>query len=80
MAGLVRSERLEPELRRGGNRPGSDELWQDCDAAMERLAIAASGTDLVAVADAFRGEGEALLEVADELARDDSWQVESSSG
>jgi excisionase family DNA binding protein len=62
------------ELRPGGNRPGSDGLWQDCDAAMERLAIAASGTELVPVAQAFRDVGEALLDVADQLERDDSWQ------
>ena len=68
------------ELRTGGNRPGSDELWHDCDAAMERLAIAASGTDLVAVAHAFRDVGDSLLDVADELERDDSWQVSSRAG
>ncbi len=68
------------ELRPGGNRPGTEELWQDCDAAMERLAIAASGTELVAVAHAFRDIGEALLEVADQLERDDSWQVGSRAG
>lgn len=68
------------ELRPGGNRPGSDEVWQDCDAAMERLAMAASGTELVAVARAFRDLGAALLDVVDQLERDDSWRVESSSG
>ena len=68
------------ELRPGGNRPGDDELWRDCDAAMERLAMAASGTDLVAVAQAFRDVGEALLDVADELEQDDSWQVGERAG
>lgn len=68
------------ELRPGGNRPGDDELWQDCDAAMERLAMAASGTDLVAVAQAFRDVGEALLDVADQLEQDDSWQAGSRAG
>lgn len=68
------------ELRPGGNRPGADELWQDCDAAMERLAMAASGTDLLAVAHAFRDVAEALLDVADQLEQDDSWQVRSRAG
>lgn len=68
------------ELRPGGNRPGSDEFWQDADAAMERLALAASGTDLIAVAHAFRDIGEALLDVADALESDDSWQLGSRAG
>jgi len=51
----------------GGNRPGSDELWQDFGAALERLAMAASGTDVAAVAHAFHEVGEAMLDVADEL-------------
>lgn len=62
------------ELRPGGNRPASDELWQDFDAALERLAIAASGTDVTAVAHAFRELGDALLDVANELERDGRWQ------
>ena len=68
------------ELRPGGNRPGSNELWQHADAAMERLAMAASGTDLVAVANAFRDVGEALLAVADELEQDDTWRAGSRAG
>jgi excisionase family DNA binding protein len=68
------------ELRPGGNRPGSDELWQDCDSAMERLAIAASGTELETVARAFRDVGGTLLDVADQLEHDDSWQVGSRAG
>ena len=38
-----RADSFPYELRPGGNRPGSDELWQDFDAALERLAMAASG-------------------------------------
>ncbi len=75
-----RAEHLPYELRVGGNRPGSGELWRDFDGALERLAIAASGTDVTAVAHAFRDVGEALLDVADELDRDDSWQIGSRAG
>ncbi len=68
------------ELRPGGNRPDAGDRWQDFDAALERLALAASGTEVVAVAHAFREVGETLLDVADELERDDSWQVGSRAG
>ncbi len=75
-----RTDSFPYELRPGGNRPGSDELWQDFDAALERLAIAASGTEVAAVAHAFRELGGAMLDVADELEHDDSWQVGSRAG
>lgn len=75
-----RVEGFPYELRPGGNRPDPGDLWQDFDAALERLAMAASGTDVVAVAHAFRDVGETLLEVADELERDDSWQLGSRAG
>lgn len=68
------------ELRPGGNRPGAEELWQDFDAVLERFVIATSGTDLVAVANAFRELADALLDVADELERDDSWHAGSEAG
>jgi excisionase family DNA binding protein len=68
------------ELRPGGNRPGSDEVWGDFDAALERLAIAASGSDVAAVAHTMREVGESMLDVADELEQDDSWQVGSGAG
>ena len=68
------------ELRPGGNRPGPDELWRHFDAALERLGIAASGTEVATVAHAFRELGEAMLDVADELERDDSWQAGSRAG
>jgi hypothetical protein len=74
----VDSFRYEP--RSGGNRPGSDEVWRDFDAALERLAIAASGSDVAAVAHTMRGVGESMLDVADELEHDDSWQVGSGAG
>ena len=68
------------EVRAGGNRPGGDELWRDVDVALDRLVIAVTGTEVSAVAHAFAEVGEALLAVADELARDDRWQVGSRAG
>ena len=75
-----RADSFPYELRPGGNRPGSDGLWQDFDAALERLAIAASGTEVAAFAHGFRELGETMLGVADELGRDDSWQSGSRTG
>jgi excisionase family DNA binding protein len=75
-----RADSFPYELRPGGNRPGSEELWQDFDAALERLAMAASGTEVAAVAHGFHEVGEAMLEVADELEHDDSWQAGSRAG
>ena len=75
-----RADSFPYELRPGGNRPGSDGLWQDFDAALERLAIAASGTEVAAVAHGFRELGETMLGVADELGRDDSWHSGSRTG
>jgi excisionase family DNA binding protein len=69
------AESFPYELRPGGNRPGSAELWQEFDAALERLAIAASGTAVAAVAHAFRELGDALLGVADGLEREDRWKA-----
>jgi len=68
------------EVRAGGNRPGSGQLWRDVDAALDRLVIAVTGTEVSAVAHSFRELGEALLEVADELEHDDSWQAGSRAG
>ena len=55
------------ELKRGGNRPGPAEMWEEFDAAFERLSITATGTDIVAVAHVFREVWAALRAVADEL-------------
>jgi excisionase family DNA binding protein len=68
------------EMRAGGNRPASDQLWRDVDAAIDRLVIAVTGTEVSAVAHSFRELGEALLVVADELDQDDSWQLGSKAG
>jgi excisionase family DNA binding protein len=68
------------EVRAGGNRPGGDELWSGVDAALDRLVIAVTGTEVSAVAHSFRGVGDTLLAVAAELERDDSWHVGSKAG
>jgi hypothetical protein len=61
------AELLPYELKRGGNRPGPAEMWEEFDAAFERLSITATGTDIVAVAHVFREVWAALRAVADEL-------------
>jgi excisionase family DNA binding protein len=61
------AELLPYELKRGGNRPGPAEMWEEFDAAFERLSITATGTDIVAVALVFREVWAALRMVADEL-------------
>jgi excisionase family DNA binding protein len=61
------AEVLPYELKRGGNRPGPAEMWEEFDAAFERLSITATGTDIVAVAHVFREVWAALRAVADEL-------------
>jgi excisionase family DNA binding protein len=61
------AEFLPYELKRGGNRPGPAEMWEEFDAAFERLSITATGTDIVAVAYVFREVWAALRTVADEL-------------
>jgi excisionase family DNA binding protein len=68
------------EVRAGGNRPGNADLWRDVDAALDRLVIAVTGTDVSAVAQSFRELGEELLAAADELEQDDSWQAGSRVG
>jgi excisionase family DNA binding protein len=67
-------ETLPYELRPYGNRPGEEELWEEFDAAVERLVLVTTGTDVGAVAYAFREMGDALQVVADALEQDESWQ------
>ena len=50
-------------------------MWEEFDAAFERLAIAVTGTDIVSVAHGFREVWDALLKVADELEGDADWQA-----
>ena len=71
---------LPYELRPGGNRPRGGELWERFDTAVEALAITMTGHDMVAVAEGFRDVGDALLAVADDLERDDSWRVGHGAG
>jgi hypothetical protein len=61
------AEFLPYELKRGGNRPGPAEMWEEFDAAFERLSITATGTDIVAAAHVFREVWAALRAVADGL-------------
>ena len=50
-------------------------MWEEFDAAFERLAITVTGTDIVAVAHGFREVWDALRNVADKLESDDEWQA-----
>jgi hypothetical protein len=52
------------ELRPGAGRPGPDELWRRFDVAAAELSRVATGTDLLAVSDAY----EQLADVAGQLA------------
>jgi excisionase family DNA binding protein len=65
-------DELPYELRPEGNRPGERELWEKFDAAVERLAITLSGTDVRAVADGHAELRDTLLDVADRLEGNDS--------
>jgi len=69
------ADELPYELRPGGNRPGNGELWAEFDATFERLAITATGSDIIAVANGFREAGDALGKVADEFEGDDEWRA-----
>lgn len=60
-------DNLSYELRPDGNRPGGLELWKEFDAAIERLSITFSGTDVRAVADAQAEVRDTLLDVAHDL-------------
>ena len=66
---------LPYELQRTGNRPGPAKMWEEFDAAFERLAITATATDIVSVAHGFREVWDALRKVADELEGDADWQA-----
>jgi excisionase family DNA binding protein len=66
---------LPYELQRTGNRPGPAAMWEEFDAAFERLAITATGTDIVSVAQGFREVWDALRKAADELEGDVDWQA-----
>jgi len=63
----ARTMQLSYELRRGGNRPGPNELWERFDAAVETLGIALEGVALSAIARAFAQLSEIARELADEI-------------
>lgn len=68
------------EVRAGGNRPDDGEIWREVDAALDRLVLAVSGTEVSAVAHSFREASEALFAVADKLEQDEDWQVDWRAG
>jgi excisionase family DNA binding protein len=70
-------DRLPYELRPGGNRPSSEGLWDRFDASVMVLKQAAAETDILAVAQAFRGVADELLAVADRLAGGDAQWADS---
>jgi len=74
------AEFLPYELKSGGNRPGPAEMWEEFDAAFERLSITATGTDIVAVAHVFREVWATLRAVADELEGGQPSQGDSGGG
>jgi len=71
---------LPYELRPDGNRPGEPELWENFDAAVARLSIMFSGTDVRAVADSHAEVCETLLGVANRLAPMDADGVSGRVG
>ena len=65
----ARRMRLSYELRPGGSRPGSPELWERFDAAVQRLGVAMEGVAVSAVARAFGELSDVARAIADELDR-----------
>jgi hypothetical protein len=59
------------ELQSGSGRRGPDELWARFDGAVAELNRAATGTDLLAVAEAYAQFSEATRELAEAVARED---------
>jgi excisionase family DNA binding protein len=68
------------EIRRGGNRPRREGLWDRFDAAAAALGQAMVGTDIIALAGAFRDVADELLAVADQLADGDFRRADSDVG
>jgi hypothetical protein len=60
------------ELQPGSGRRGPDELWARFDAAVSELNRAASGSELIAVADAYEQLAAVAGELADAVEREDS--------
>lgn len=68
----AREMNLSYELRRGGTRPGSVELWQRFEAAVGELGAALEGVALSAIARAFTNLGSVAHTLADEIERLDT--------
>ncbi len=68
------------EVRPGGNRPAREGLWDRLDEAFKALIEAGEGTDARAVAQAHRDAGDALLEVANQLADEETLPADSTVG
>ena len=68
------------EIRPGGNRPRRDGLWDRFDVAATALGNAMQGTDIIALAGAFRTTADELLAVADQLADGDFRRADSNVG
>ena len=66
------------EIRPGGNRPRRDGLWGRFDAAATALGNAMQGSDIIALAGAFRTTADELLAVADQLADGDFRRADSN--
>lgn len=60
-------DNLPYELTPNGNRPGEPEVWEEFDAAIERLSITFSGTDIRAVANGHAEVRDTLLAVVHDL-------------
>lgn len=58
------------ELQPGTGRRGPEELWRRFDAAAAALSAVATGTDILAVADAFDELAAAAAELAEAVARE----------
>ena len=68
-----RASSSEPpyELRQGSGRRGPEELWRRFDAAAADLSRAATGSDILAVADAYAELSEAAGALAEAVERED---------
>jgi hypothetical protein len=62
-----RNVSLSYELRPGGNRPGSPELWNEFDATVQRLSEAQSGEEYGPIVDAFHALADVLSRLADSV-------------
>ena len=71
VAAHAESEACRDELRQGSGRRGPEELWRRFDAAAADLSRAATGSDILAVADAYAELSEAAGALAEAVERED---------